>query len=243
MHHRTQRRGSRGGMMSLSSSWINGGGQTFDLLLGYSYRFRAGVLYCLDASFMRIERLAKYFNKWAFVFVAVYGYDFQTAGTEAVELFRGLGWTVIVNDDLIGNGLALGGAVSGALIGLIGWAYGTASGLESDAVTLLALFGVITGYGISAVLMNGLITSAVATVLICFAQNPMALRSTHTLLFDEMLEAWVEMHGPIMQACGYSVEEQSSLPSVSETVTSNTGLTVSDSSTNDHATSEEVTLV
>ena len=51
--------------------------------------------------------------QWAFVYVAVYGHDFRSSGVRAYRLFRDRGWTAIVNDDLIGNALSLGGVVTG----------------------------------------------------------------------------------------------------------------------------------
>ena len=83
--------------------------------------------------------------QWAFVYVAVYGHDFRSSGVRAYRLFRDRGWTAIVNDDLIGNALSLGGVVTGGVVGLIGWSYGSNAGLSGNGTAVLALFGVLSG--------------------------------------------------------------------------------------------------
>ena len=134
--------------------------------------FVRGVLCFADWAVLRLERIMEYFNKvstvvgapvnifciilstshiklsmgqWAFVYVAVYGHDFKSSGIRAYRLFRDRGWTTIVNDDLIGNALSLGGVVTGGLVGLIGWSYGSGAGLSSNASGALGLFGILSG--------------------------------------------------------------------------------------------------
>ena len=61
----------------------------------------AMIICCTEWLIRIIEGWMKYFNRWAFVFVAVYGLEFKEAGQKTHTLFRRLGWTAIVNDDLI----------------------------------------------------------------------------------------------------------------------------------------------
>ena len=49
-----------------------------------------------------------------------YGYSYLEAGKNVMTLFKQKGWTVIVNDDLISNTLALFNLVVGACVGLFG---------------------------------------------------------------------------------------------------------------------------
>ena len=41
----------------------------------------------------------------AFIYVAVYGYPYITAGKKVINLFQQRGWTVIINDNLVSNTL------------------------------------------------------------------------------------------------------------------------------------------
>ena len=52
-----------------------------------------------------VEALLEIFNRYAFCYVAIYGYDFKTAGRSVFDLFKKLGWTTIINDDLIETAL------------------------------------------------------------------------------------------------------------------------------------------
>jgi len=166
----------------------------------------AMIICCTEWLIRIIEGWMKYFNRWAFVFVAVYGLEFKEAGQKTHSLFRRLGWTAIVNDDLIQNSLALGCLVTGAFVGIVGFTYGMGAGLGSDNALELAIWGLVIGYFLTKVLM-GLVDSAVATVFVCFAQDPKAFQRTHPELYEELVGSWAEMHGPVMRACGYSANE------------------------------------
>ena len=54
-----------------------------------------------------------------------------------------------------------------------------------------------------AVLMHGLVTSAVATTFVCFAHDPDAFKASHPSLYADLLEAWMARYGSIMVSCGY----------------------------------------
>lgn len=55
-----------------------------------------------------LQSLMEYFNRWAFVYVGIYGYKFTQAGKAVIELFHQRGFDAIINDDLIGNVLSFG---------------------------------------------------------------------------------------------------------------------------------------
>ena len=50
-----------------------------------------------------LQSLMEYFNRWAYVYVGIYGYNFTRAGKAVFELFKQRGFDAIINDDLIGN--------------------------------------------------------------------------------------------------------------------------------------------
>jgi hypothetical protein len=68
-----------------------------------------------------LEDVIAYINRYAYCYVAAYGYDFITAGTTVMQMFtrkseiaqqsssgggtRGLGWHAVINDNLIFNAL------------------------------------------------------------------------------------------------------------------------------------------
>ena len=66
----------------------------------------AGILACIAVCILGcIESLIEYFNKWAFIYVGIYGYSYLEAGKNVIALFRNRGWEAIIADDLVGNAL------------------------------------------------------------------------------------------------------------------------------------------
>jgi len=79
-----------------------------------------GISLCiLDCVLSVLQRLMDYFNKWAFIYVGLYGYHYVEAGKKASKLFQQRGWTVIINDDLIGSALGLMSLTIGLLCGIV----------------------------------------------------------------------------------------------------------------------------
>lgn len=75
------------------------------------------ILECLVAC---LEGLIEYFNKFAFIYVGLYGYDFVTGGRKVLQLFQDRGWTAIINDNLVYRVLMLMCLVVGGLTGCAG---------------------------------------------------------------------------------------------------------------------------
>mmetsp|Transcript_18601 Transcript_18601/g.22055 ORF Transcript_18601/g.22055 Transcript_18601/m.22055 type:complete len:492 (-) Transcript_18601:31-1506(-) len=105
------------------------------------HNFMTGLLTLLDWLLGILHRLASIFNRFAFVYVAVYGDDFATSGRSAHDLFRSRGIEAVVGDSLISNVLALGGMVSGAIVGLFGWMIASNAHLKHTQVLYLSLTG------------------------------------------------------------------------------------------------------
>lgn len=61
----------------------------------------------IDCILSCIESLIEYFNKWAFVYIGIYGYGYLEAGENISTLFADRGWSVISNDNLVNNCLGL----------------------------------------------------------------------------------------------------------------------------------------
>ena len=80
------------------------------------------ILLCLaDCILSCIESLIEYFNKWAYVYVGLYGYPYLKAGKSVMELFHNRGWDAVIADDLVSNVLFMVSVVVGLVSGVIGW--------------------------------------------------------------------------------------------------------------------------
>jgi hypothetical protein len=80
-------------------------------------------LCCLQCILSLIEDILEYFNTYAFAQVAIYGKDYCTAGKDTWQLFKSKGIDAIINDQLIGSVLGIGGLLVGAITTLITWGY------------------------------------------------------------------------------------------------------------------------
>ncbi|KAG7354170.1 plasma-membrane choline transporter family protein [Nitzschia inconspicua] len=171
--------------------------QTLETIARNARRSRDGngLLLCiLECILHLLSRVAKYFNKWAYVYVGLYGYDYLTAGKKVLELFEARGWTTIINDNLIHRCLVLVAVVIGAITGFVGmllakatgWAT-AAVGENSDGTIIFICF--IVGVSMAIILM-GVVLSAVDTIIVSFAEAPSEFETNHPALYQNMVEKW-----------------------------------------------------
>lgn len=137
-----------------------------------------------------LEQLVEYVNVWAYVYVGLYGYDYMTAGKQVAGLFKARGWSVIVNDDLMSRSLSMMSLFISLLTGLIGLILGF---VFFDVTSGLVTFflGCVLGASSCKVLF-GVVTSAVSTVMVCFAESPnQLLQNDHDPKhFSQLVDAY-----------------------------------------------------
>lgn len=136
----------------------------------------------------RLESFVEYINVWAYVYVGLYGYDYWTAGKQVAALFRARGWDVIVTDNLVDRSLAMMSSFIVLTVGLVG-----------VVLAIVWDLGVFGAFGIAVVLgamscqiLFGVVTSAVNTVVVCFAESPNQLNQNghDPKLHRELIEAY-----------------------------------------------------
>ncbi|KUF78814.1 PNS1 protein [Phytophthora nicotianae] len=122
----------------------------------------------------------EYFNRWAYVYVGVYGYSFMSAGKAVSQLFHQRGFTALINDDLVHIVIRL-----------------TAIG-----VALLAILGFIIGFSV-ALTPLAVISSSVATIFVCFAEDPAPFQRSHPELYAALAQGWHSLHPEFIAQAGY----------------------------------------
>jgi uncharacterized metal-binding protein len=169
------------------------------------------VIACVtDCILSFLERLISYFNKYAFVYIGLYGYDFLEAGHRAFELFQHRGWTAVIQDDLIARVLALASWAVGLCTAAVGvllvlshptWSYddGASTGLLWSFLLCLLVGSVVSRT------ILGVVASACDTVLVCFAEAPRELELNHPGLHRTLMQAWQQVY-PDNRNTGYSVQ-------------------------------------
>ncbi|CAJ1931802.1 unnamed protein product [Cylindrotheca closterium] len=158
----------------------------------------AGILACIAECLLGcLAGLVEYFNKWAFVYVGVYGYGYLEAGKNVIQLFKNRGWEAIIADDLVGNVVGLMSFVTGGFMGGIAvllesnteWF----SSVPSDAPIFAFILGFILGTAITAILLSTM-ASGVNAVIVMFADAPAELERNYPEISMKMREKWNEVY-------------------------------------------------
>jgi len=144
-----------------------------------------------------LASLLEYFNKWAFIYVGVYGFGYIESGKSVMQLFANRGWEAIIADDLVGGAILLTCVIIGLIIGAICVGF---AGINADFLDLfqgskvIAFFiGMIPSVLICSILLST-IASGVNTVIVMFADAPQEFEQNHPELSGKMREAWQEFY-------------------------------------------------
>jgi len=159
------------------------------------------ILVCIAQCILScLESLLEYFNKWAFVYVGLYGYSYMEAGKNVITLFKNRGWEAIIADDLIGNVFFFLSLCVGLICAAIGFALGAGQDqwfvnapYNSDVQYSVSVLGFIVGLVLTSILMST-IASAVNTVIVCFAEGPAEFEANHPELSAKMRETWLSFY-------------------------------------------------
>jgi len=158
----------------------------------------AQFLVCILECILRcIEDVIDYLNKWAYIYVGIYGFSYLEAGREVFNLFQNKGWTVIITDDLVDNVLFMISVAIGLVSGTLAYFMGTDAlenaGVqdESGMAAGMTAFGIgfLMGLLLSTIALSP-VASAVNTVIVCYAEAPAEFQANHPQLASEMRAAW-----------------------------------------------------
>jgi len=147
-----------------------------------------------------LASIVEYLNKWAFIYVGIYGFSYLKSARSVFTLFKNRGWEAIIADDLVSNTLLLVSLVVGAIIGAIGLLLQVTSGLitESDVngedvKVFTFVLGLFVGLVICSILMS-VIGSGVNTVIVLFAEAPAEFQQNYPELSNRMREVWSRIY-------------------------------------------------
>jgi hypothetical protein len=148
-----------------------------------------GILACCAECLLGcIESLVEYFNAWAFTYVGLYGYSFMEAGKNVMTLFRSKGWTTIVTDNLVDSALGMVSIGMGVLTGVTALFLASVTGMDL-AIAIPFCIGFVIGLALCSTLFS-VVSSAVNTVVVCYAEAPNEFQANHPLLSENMRDAW-----------------------------------------------------
>jgi len=142
-----------------------------------------------------LEDILEYFNKWAFVYVGLYGYGYVEAGKNVINLFKARGWTTVITEDLGSRAISFLTIILSLVVGCTGLVLRE---VYPDYYDFLPWWGAyLTCFIISFVViyvMLGVVDAALNTVIVCYAEAPSEFQQNHPLLSEEMREAWIKVH-------------------------------------------------
>lgn len=144
------------------------------------------LLACLRCLLDCIEHIFKLFNKYAYTYVAVYGDNFISAGRKTWTMFINAGFDAIINDDLSGMVLNLGIGLGGMVGGVLFAGYAASSGMAG--VVGFGFLGFIVSAWTTSLMMN-VVSSAIATTFVCWAEDSSALERAQPEAFQKIREA------------------------------------------------------
>jgi len=147
---------------------------------------------CVDCLLSCIESMLAFMNKYAFTYIAIYGGNFCDGGQGAWNLLKERGFDLIINDDLTETvfftASVFTALVVGICVGILAWAFHINHGL------FLVLAAVLLSYLLCAMTMSAM-DSGVATMFVCFAEDPGQLETSRPELFAQLRSAWVVRYG------------------------------------------------
>merc|ERR1712038_1130063 len=141
-----------------------------------------------------LESILEYFNKWAFIYVGLYGYGYIEAGQNVIGLFKDRGWDAFIADDLVGMALGILSLVVGLLTGCVALFLEDVTdwfdNYDGDNEKIFAfVIGLVIGLVFCSILMSCVASSVNATIVL-FAEAPAEFEQNHPELSLQMREAW-----------------------------------------------------
>ena len=134
-----------------------------------------------------IECIARYFNSYAFTYIAIYGKNFTASAKKTWDLIQNCGLDAIINDDIIGGTIMFSACIVAALTGFCGAFWAVHSGIENwfwGVGFPCALVGFVLG-----VVTFNVVESAVLSIYVCFAEDPDALYYNDRDLYEKLTDA------------------------------------------------------
>jgi len=145
------------------------------------------IAYCADCILGILDSLIQYFNMYAFTQVAIYGKTFCQAAKDTWSLIHSHGIEAIVNDNLVSPVLFMSAFIGGCATGIVAGVMGFV--LLQQYWIACAVTGFIIGFMLL-IMVTEVVESGVATIFVCFAMDPEALRRNDEFLYSKFRDTY-----------------------------------------------------
>ena len=126
------------------------------------------------------------------------GYSYIEAGNRVIGLFKTRGWQTIISDNLVNHLLGIMSLSIALLTGICTlFAAFLIEEFESKDSSWIGI-GFIVGFFIGMILSGiffGLLSSAVDSIIVCYAEAPNELEESHPDIAQEMSQTWADAWG------------------------------------------------
>ena len=179
-----------------------------DLRMCIGKNERGCITLCVQCILSIIEKIIGYINEWAFVYSALTGQSFIQAGKSFFKLLKQRGWTMIINDSLVGNCLGLVNFIVGITTAIITcvfyyFFFSTVSQKLVPTIVIAAFSSFFLGIILS-LTVTTILKSCVRAAFVCFVLNPAALGATHPDHLQRLTEVWHEFYPNEFATSGYA---------------------------------------
>ncbi|KAL9389481.1 hypothetical protein Peur_018086 [Populus x canadensis] len=142
---------------------------------------------CVDFLFHLVETLVCFFNKYAYVQIAVHGKSFNRSARDAWELFQSTGVEALIAYDCSGAVLLMVTLLGGLITGTCSGAW-TRIKWDDDRVTMVGSTAMLMGMVLVGLAMV-VVESAVTSIYICYAEDPQLIHRWDAEFFNQLSEA------------------------------------------------------
>ncbi|KAF9566775.1 DUF580-domain-containing protein [Agrocybe pediades] len=151
-------------------------------------------LACCAACFIGIiESLVEYFNRYAYIEIALYGKAYIPAAKDTWRLFKDRGIDALVNDSLVGMTLMWGAYAIGVLCSLFAYLYlritAPSYNVGGQYTAPVILFAFLIGM-VCSMTMSSAIEAGVSTIFVGLGEDPQVLAIRAPALFSMIAETY-----------------------------------------------------
>ncbi|CAN1244745.1 Protein PNS1 [Linum perenne] len=146
------------------------------------------LLCCVDLLFHLVETLVRFFNKYAYVQIAVYGKGFNRSARDAWELFQSTGVESLVAYDCSGAVLLMGTILCGLITGTCAavWTHFKWEA-KNERMLMVGSTAMLMGMVLVGVAMV-VVESAATSMYICYAEDPLLIHRWDAEFFNQLSE-------------------------------------------------------
>ncbi|PVU90099.1 hypothetical protein BB559_004797 [Furculomyces boomerangus] len=154
------------------------------------------LIVCADCILSCIEALVEYFNKYAYIEIAIYGKPFMQAAKDTWHLIKERGIEALINDSLINNVILMGSFMTGVICALLTYilarVINTSLASNSSYLVGFTFVGFIFGASVFTTI-NGVVQSGASATFVCLAEDPYAIARNKPELFSQIAEHYPDV--------------------------------------------------